>query len=350
VRIVRALIVFAALAAALVPLPASLVETHYSRGAYVAIQSRLTPLSNTVPIALLDVAIGLVLAGLIVVFWRRLRDGGLLRAVLRTLSTLIVTAATAYLAFLLLWGLNYRRQPLERTLEFDESRVTAEAALALARHAARIVNDTHQAAHAADQSGPALPEAFDRAQRMMGASGSAVPGVPKRSILGFYFRTAAIDGMTDPYFLEIILNPEVLPFEEPFVLAHEWGHLAGYAHEAEASFLAWLTCTQGNARARYSGWLVMFELVSNAAPWRDRRAMLEWLGPGPRADLASIVRRYERSSPVVRTAAQDVYDTYLRANRVDEGIASYRGVVRLILGAGLQDYSSEQPLRLRQGR
>jgi hypothetical protein len=43
---------------------------------------------------------------------------------------------------------------------------------------------------------------------------------------------------------------------------------------------------------------------------------------------------------VVRTAARDVYDTYLRANRVNEGVASYTAVVRLMLGAGLEEGSS----------
>ena len=34
----------------------------------------------------------------------------------------------------------------------------------------------------------------------------------------------------------------------------------------------------------------------------------------------------------MRVAARGAYDTYLRANRVDEGIASYNAVVRLMLG------------------
>ena len=42
--------------------------------------------------------------------------------------------------------------------------------------------------------------------------------------------------------------------------------------------------------------------------------------------------RYNRSSPAVRRAARDVYDRYLRANRVPEGIASYDAVVRLLVG------------------
>ena len=69
--------------------------------------------------------------------------------------------------------------------------------------------------------------------------------MPKRSLLTYYFRRAAIDGMTDPYFLEVIVNPDVLDFERPFVVAHEWAHLAGYSNEAEANFLAWLTCIKG---------------------------------------------------------------------------------------------------------
>ena len=38
---------------------------------------------------------------------------------------------------------------------------------------------------------------------------------------------------------------------------------------------------------------------------------------------------------MVREAASDVYDGYLRANRVDEGIASYEAVLRLMLGTRL---------------
>jgi hypothetical protein len=45
--------------------------------------------------------------------------------------------------------------------------------------------------------------------------------------------------------------------------------------------------------------------------------------------------RYEKSSPVVREAASGVYDSYLRANRVEEGIASYDAVLRLMLGTRL---------------
>jgi hypothetical protein len=166
---------------------------------------------------------------------------------------------------------------------------------------------------------------------MLGASRGAVPGTPKRSLLSFYFRWAAIDGMTDPFFLEIIVNSDLLQIERPFVIAHEWAHLAGYADESEANFVAWLTCLRGDALAQYSGWLAAYEHAVRALP-RDVRRGLTPIGPGPRSDFQAMAARYARSSPVVREAAHDVYDSYLKANRVQEGIASYDAVVRLMLG------------------
>jgi hypothetical protein len=206
------------------------------------------------------------------------------------------------------------------------------------------VNTTYAAAHATVQDEPTLETAFASAQQTLGSSRSAVPGVPKRSLLELYFRTAAIDGMTDPYYLEVIINPDALPFERPFITSHEWAHLAGHAHEAEANFLAWLTCTRGNALARYSGWLAIYEHVAGSMSKADRTALAAKLDPGPRQDLQEASKRYLRSSPVVRNTTREVYDTYLRANRVNEGIASYSAVVRLMLGA---DVLAEGSPRLR---
>ena len=346
-RLARVTLVIVAVCAAIVPLPSRMVEAYYSRDFYLSLQERLTPFSNGVSIALLDVGLAVVVIVMLSFFWRRVRTSGFIAAVVRSVWSLLTMGAAAYLLFLMVWGLNYRRLPLEKKLDFDERRVTPAAARSLGEHAARVVNAGYAAAHAPDKDGISLDAAFASAQRVLRHDKLAVPGVPKRSMLSLYFRSAAIDGMTDPYFLEVILNPDVLPFEHPFVLAHEWAHLAGYAHEAEANFLAWLTCMQGNALARYSGWLSIFEHVAAWLPRQDRGALMALLDPGPRQDLADAARRYERASPAVRDTAREVYDTYLRANRVDEGVASYSAVVRLMLGAGLQDYSPGQPLGLR---
>ena len=219
-------------------------------------------------------------------------------------------AAVVYLWFLGVWGLNYRRLPLEAKLEFDQrgSRRTRRARLGeLAVE--RRQRDYAPAAHAGAVEARRLEAAFAAAQRHPRRDRAAVPGVPKKSLLGYYFRSAAIDGMTDPLFLEIIVNPDVLPFERPFVIAHEWAHLAGYANEAEANFVAWLTCVQGDALARYSGWLAVYEHVWSVLPRADRAALAAQLERrAARRICARCAARYETSTPVVRNAARDVYD------------------------------------------
>ncbi len=327
----RAAIVAAALAAALVPLDPVRVERWYSSGVYPAMQQAITPISNLIPIALLDVAAAASLAALIAAVIRRKRRSGWRRTLRAATGWTVSAAAAGYLLFLLLWGLNYRRVPLEDKLDYDSGRVTLEAVAGLADTAAAALNAGFPAAHARIWTRAALAASFAASLQQLHGPSATVPGIPKSSLLTRYFRHAAIDGMTDPFFLEIIVNPDVLEVERPFVTAHEWAHLAGYADEAEANFVAWLTCLHGDDLAQYSGWLAAYEQSLGRLPSERRRAVTP-LAAGPADDLRRIRARYQRSTRVVREAARDVYDGYLRANRVKEGIESYDAVLRLMTG------------------
>jgi hypothetical protein len=329
----RIAIVCAALFAALVPLPPPFVEQYYSRGLYPSLQGIVTPLTNAIPFALLDVTAAVLIAAGITWMIRQARSGGARRAAGAALALLVTTCAVVYLAFLGMWGLNYRRMPLEDKLEFDSARVTRASLTKLVKDAIANINAFHAEAHAIEADDRRLTDALIATERELGAGRLRVAGVPKRSILEWYFRRAAIDGMTDPFFLEIILNADVLPFERPFVLAHEWAHLAGYADESEASFVAWLACMKGDSASKYSAWMALYNHASSALPREERSALEQSLESGPRKDLEALARRYAQSMPAVRRAAHDAYDVYLRANRVEEGIESYHTVVRLILGA-----------------
>lgn len=335
-------LILIAVAAAIAPLPATTVERVYSRGVYPVIQRFLTPVSNSSPIAWLDVAVVLLL---LVFVARFVRAGGRKHGLRVLATTLLKTVAVVYVLFLVLWGLNYRRVPLEQKIDFDRTRVTREHAMALASESAKRLNALHGAAHetiaqrGADRA--TLDSAFLEAMHVLAGTdyprdGNNYPraGRPKRSLLGFYFRYAAVDGMTNPIFLEVILNPDLLPVERPEVLAHEWAHLAGYADESEANFVAWLTCLRGDPLAQYSGWLSAYSRAVAVLP-REVRTSLPPLETGPRQDLESIVQRYRRSSPVVRKVARDTYDAYLKANRIEEGIHNYDEVLSLMLGTTL---------------
>jgi hypothetical protein len=340
-RLQLGIVVLAPLGAWL-PVPPAFVERWYATGVYPLLQRVLTAASNVVPFAVFDLLVLGALVGVIALVGRRARAARRERTAAPLLSaaaTLCVTAAAIYVAFLLVWGLNYRRTGMSDRLVVSQESPSAEDVVQLGIHAVEQMNQYHAEAHASgwtdepwrDQD---LLAAFRTTQRMLSDARPARPGRLKSSLFGLYFRWASIDGMIDPFVLEVLANPDLLPWERPFVAAHEWAHLAGYAHETEANFVGWLTCVRGDAGARYSGWLHLYWQIAGAVDRGDRARLDEALATGPRQDIQAIIDRIQRGRfPALSNASWVVYEHYLRANRVEEGLRSYGEVVSLILRA-----------------
>ena len=336
----KIVVVVAAVAIALTPLPRSAVERVFARGIYPLVQPRLTALTNSTPFAWFDVMAVLVAGSLVVMWVRRLRHRN--PGVVRTLAGLAfdtaAVAALLYLWFLGAWGLNYQRQPLTMQLDYEEARISRGALRELATRTIHSLNGLHKEAHA--EGWPelhAIPSlltpAFVRAQQELAMTWQAHPARPKRSMLNPYFTRVAIDGMTDPFFLETLANQSLLPFERMATVAHEWSHLAGYADESEASFVGWLVCMRASQSAQYSAWLALYGAVMSSLPRPDREELVPGLGPGPREDLRAINERIRRQMmPIANRAGYALYDRFLKANRIESGVRNYSEVVRLMLG------------------
>jgi hypothetical protein len=346
----RGQVVFGWLAAAvtacalfLVPLPASLVEAGYSRYLFRWWQTLVTAFSNLAPFAWIDLFI-LGVAGLVI--WRALglireaRRSGVIPALWEGARRLIRAAAVLAILFLGMWGFNYRRVPIDATVapvapSVDDLRAAVvDAGIVGAR--------VRPAQTAADASFEALTrelrEPLDRALVSLGRPTLGTAGRPKYSIvLTPFFTWAGVDGMVDPFALETIVHPDLLPFERPFALAHEWAHLAGAADEAEASAVGWLACMNGPPDLVYSASVYLIVEGAAALPISVWREVAGQLDPGIRADLEAMSRRQSRQRPIVRRTAFRAYDQYLRANQVDDGVASYSRALSLILSPRLRD-------------
>ena len=139
--------------------------------------------------------------------------------------------------------------------------------------------------------------------------------------------------MTDPFFLETLLASNLLPFETPAVIAHEWGHLAGLARESDASFFGLLVCLHGDAGARYSAWLEIF--VGRWARGRGRSAGAVCAGcrrpPAPTCGRWRLGPRATRCSAVRLLAWRRTTRTS-KAKRVESGVRNYGEVVQLLAG------------------
>ena len=328
----RLLIAGAAVAAALAPMPRWAVERWYSNGLYPPLQHALTSASNLVPFALFDAIWIGAIAWTALWTYRRLRERPLALSLRRMTAEAATAVSVLYLTFLVTWGLNYRRVPMAERVDFDASRITRAAAGALGARVAAQLNGLYADAHRTPTSTAALADAFASVQHALGERWTVVPGRPKQTLLGAYFHETSIAGMTDPFLLETMIAPDLLDVEKPFVVAHEWAHLAGYADEAEANFVGWLACQRGDASAQYSAALMMIQYLHPA-----NQTLQQALAIGPRTDLYAIRERYAHTSRALQAAARESYDAYLKANRVRAGVVSYDLVVQLVLGRAFSD-------------
>jgi hypothetical protein len=119
-----------ALALLVAPTPSDWIERYYAREMYPVWQRTVTPLGNEAPFAVFDLWLAVALITLVVVVVRAWGRGGpgIWSRTFHALYRLSIAASVFYLWFMLSWGLNYRRAPLETRLDFSRERVTARAA------------------------------------------------------------------------------------------------------------------------------------------------------------------------------------------------------------------------------
>jgi len=339
---VELLTIVGALVLAVIPISAPWIEFWYSTTVYPRIQRTLTPFSNLVPFAILDLLLLIVVPTVIFRLVAAGRESWRVRGVRplgRTVFHLLATTAALYIAFLALWGFNYRRVRMENRLVLDRAAPNSERVVELGLKAVSEMNRLYSTAHeqlvvGSEWRDESLRNAFADIQHALASGPQAEPGRLKRSMLGSYFRWAGVDGMVNPFGLEVIANPDLLAFERPFVAAHEWSHLAGYADEAEANFVGWLTCVRGSPSHQYSGWFFLYWQIAGEVNAQERGRLNMALADGPRRDVNAVITRLRRGQiPALQRASWQVYDKYLKANRVEAGVRSYGEVVTLVLRA-----------------
>jgi hypothetical protein len=326
---------------AVFPPPPHAVERWYADWLYPIIQANLTAISNRVSIPLFDIALVGVVGAMLVAWLRWLRRAKRersLRPIGRALAGTLTMGAIVYLWFLAAWGLNYARPRLESTLPFDAARITPAAVRALAEQAIAQTNRTHAAGHAAgfatvSESPDALIKAFHEVERELGRPRPTVFAHPKRSIVSPYYRATAVSGQLAPFFLETLINPDLTGPERPYVLAHEWAHLAGYGPEDDASFVGLLAALRAGPAGEYSAWLELaLTAVGQLQPVTQRLVMAN-LAEGPRRDHRAIYERVVGARvEAVDRVARSAYDRMLKSQGVEEGVESYSRVIHLVLG------------------
>jgi hypothetical protein len=162
------------------------------------------------------------------------------------------------------------------------------------------------------------------------------PSQPKSSLVRRRFSAGRRDGHDQPVRPRNHSLSRSASVRRPFVLAHEWAHLSGHGDEAEASAVGWLACMKGGPVLRTAPAYLVME-TARAMPPELREKAVARLDPGVRADIDAIANRMLAQKPAVQRTTARVYDEYLKANRVQDGTASYGRALTLILSPPFRD-------------
>ena len=312
------------------------IETAYVNGAYPNWEHLAFTITHPLPWSLGDVA---ALAGAAAIVWqiaafarrpsKGARDAGML------LLNVAAIAGLYAIWFELSWGWNYARAPLEARMLFDPSRVTTRNATALRAQAMARMNALAPAAHARAAAGldlETLRGAWLPAVQRAGDRWTPSIGEPKPTIANPFMLATGTSGFINPLTLNVALASDLLWFERPFDLAHEWSHDAAYAREDEANYLAIITCIRSNDPVmQYSGWLELFLYLPQKRHYAHHELVpLVW------QDFAALRQRDARHINVMLAHwTWRTYNVYLKSNRIASGVANYDEVTRLMLGIPL---------------
>lgn len=327
------------------------VERLYARGLFPLIGRALNTLTAWIPFSLAELTVwALALAGLtwIIRTVRRVacaERGRRLPALWRRIAGLLVLLAGVYFWFIVLWGLNYARQPFA-TIAGLEVRPSSTAELAdlcadLIDRANALRLNVKEDANGVMRLNDSVDGALRRASLGYLRAAEVFPvlggryGRPKGVFSSRLWSYTGIAGAYFPFTGEANVNTAMPASSIPHTACHEMAHQRGFAREDEANYIAYLVCRlHPDADFQYSGTLAAVTEAMYQLRQRDPARYAELVkrfSDGVRRDLRNEYEFWRRYEGPVADFSDRVNDQYLKSNGQRDGVQSYGRMVDLLL-------------------
>jgi hypothetical protein len=331
----------------------SFTESFYSRGVFRAIGQALSALTGWMPFSLGELMLyAFVLFVIIHVIVMLVRAAMAKKdwwyVLLRRIIALLGVASFVYALFVGLWGFNYARQPLSESLGLDASPATVqelystcEALINQANALRTLVPEDETGVFTPDKTKEQImqnvPSYYDRAAKITGNSWLAGSfGRAKPVIYSVGLSYSHISGIYFPFTGEANVNADVPMLYFASSGNHEAAHQRGFAREDEANFLSYYVCSYSDdPSVRYSGTMLALVNAMNqlydadSDKYFDLRKMYT---DGVNRDLDNNSAYWLQFDSPISDTAQQVNNTFLKANMQQDGVKSYGRMVDLLIG------------------
>jgi hypothetical protein len=313
------------------PLPATNIETIYSRNIFPVVAWLVIHMTNLIPFSVAGITLVIVPISLIFMLTRaiktrRLRAAWFWQVPLATLSL--------YGLFIFIWGANYQRLPIEEIWQLETRKIQSQDLEMLAENLIIVMQQEIKATRDPATTLTALREAVQAQIKQTTGVSPTLPNQIKATPAGLLM-VLQTSGVVSPLTLEAHVDSG-LP--EPFFLAvaaHELVHTAGFAGEADTDLIAAIAgLHSSNAYARYCIALTYFGKILNDIPEATRVKLIAQLPAQATTDYAALrIAQKQYSVPWLASISQVTYNQYLKSQGVSAGVQDYSRIGRLLAAA-----------------
>lgn len=315
-----------------------LTEKYYTKGIFLTIRQTLDTCYNWINIPFWYVfwlaVISSTLAW-VIGFIRNKSDWPTKRMVL--LKFVVTYICLIVIVFNWFWGFNYARIPLDEKLEFDLTeldsatiRVELDSAIA-ALIISKMELDAHPRPDFKKELENKTRSYLSGTLKDLGYPATGRPRVFAIQPNGLLLRLGVL-GVYWPFIGQGQVDNGVPEMLKPFIFVHEMSHAYGFTDEGTCNFLAYIACRDsGDPVFKYSADIAYFRTVAGNYKYLDSTAYIIKRGTIPsnvRQDLDSINVLMKKYPTWVSTTA--VYDWYLKAEGIEEGIENYDKIIALV--------------------
>lgn len=327
-----------------------IIEKYYSGVFYRLIGQGLSILTGILPFSLAEVLVLaaaafllVTLISIIVRIFRHSRDKKY--HILNSISNIIIFVSAVYFGFLILWGLNYHRQPFSnlsglevKPATVDELADTTDYMIKRANELRTRVLENGEGVMKLESS---RKEVLQRAGEGYDLISDTYPelkgkfGRPKGVLLSKVMSYTEIWGVYFPFTGEANVNMEIPESYLPCTACHEMAHQRGFAREDEANYISYLACNaHPDADFQYSGTLMALDNLLDAV----RRSSIDKynelyakLSEGIKRDFEAISSFSRKYDTIIGDISNDINDIYLKSNNQQDGVRSYGRMVDLLI-------------------
>lgn len=316
--------------------------TWYAHHIYPALVGTIGRFSGIFPISVVEVLLYLLIFITIVYVVRFFREP------LRLLSRTVFLVGILLLSYTANCGVNYYAASFSAYAGLETGLYTKEELEELCWFLVEKVNENVTTDAYADHRKEwklAGIEAMGKAAEQFGCLGGFYPE-PKEVAWSYILSVQQLCGIYVPFTIEANYNGDMPNYNVPHTICHELSHLKGFMREDEANFIGYLACISSENQAfRYSGYLMGWIYAGNALAKADMKAYMELreqLDPQAELDLQKNNIFWNRYEGKIAEAANQINDTYLKANNQADGVQSYGRAVDLMLAYWKYDAAKNQ--------